>query len=163
MFLESRRFFFKNTFLSTAVLIMPNGKLFGAVTPSNTIALVQEDLFPTSPKLYNNASRYISLILNHSHVSDEDKQFIRNGVQWLNEESVELYKKTYTNLTSTQRQNTLQTISEYRWGQSWIENMLTYIMEATLGDPLYGINKNKTGWKWLNHASGLPRPKEALL
>lgn len=142
---------------------MPQGKLFGAVSPSITLELVQEDLFPTSPNLDNSAFGYISLILNHSHVRDEDKQFIRNGIQWLNEEAVELYKKTYTNLSSTQRQNTLKSISEQRWGRSWIKDILTYIMEATLGDPIYSINKNESGWKWLNHESGLPRPKEALL
>ena len=160
---ESRRNFLKHSFLGTAVMVMSGDKLFGAVSPLDTIELLQNDLFPLAKELQSNSRLYISTLLTHSRVTDEDKEFIRNGVKWLNEEAVELYKKTYTDLTSEQRQKVLKSAIEYRWGHSWIETMMTYIMEAVLGDPIYGINKNGSGWKWLNHTSGLPRPKKAVL
>ncbi len=163
MFLESRRTFLQRTFLTTVVVVMSGRELFGAVTPLETLSVVQDDLFPHANILEVNASAYIILIFSHTRVSDEDKDFLRNGVQWLNEESISIYKTIYTKLSPKQRQNVLQTISQRRWGENWIETVLTYIMEATLGDSIYGINKNGAGWRWLNHQSGLPRPKEALL
>ena len=110
-----------------------------------------------------NASAYLVKILNHSHVTDEDKEFIKNGVKWLNEEAVTKYNTTYTKLTSSKRQETLKTISQVRWGESWIDEMLTYSLEAMISDPVYGVNKNQSGQRWLHFEAGLPSPKEALL
>ena len=138
-------------------------ELFSVVTPKETIELVQRDLFPKAAELGINTFVYMSIVLNHSRISDEDKEFIKNGVRWLNEEAVEKYNTTYTKLTSIQRQETLKDISKVRWGDSWINEMLTYALEATLGDPIYGANKSQAGWKWLQFEGGLPRPKEALL
>ena len=163
MLLESRRTFFKTTFLSSLVMVMSQNKLFASVTPMQTLSIVQEDLFPKEMITSSNSFAYISLIFRHSRVSAEDKQFVRNGTKWLNEEAVKQYEKVYTKLSSKERQNVLQKIAEESWGESWIKTVLSYILEATLGDPIYGINKNESGWKWLGHESGLPRPKEMYL
>jgi len=138
-------------------------ELFSVVTPKETIELVQNDLFPKAKELGINTFVYMSVVLNHSRITDEDKEFIKNGVKWLNEEAVEKYSATYTKLTSTQRQNILKIISQTRWGDSWINEMLTYSLEAMLSDPIYTANKDEAGWKWLNFQGGFPRPKEALL
>ncbi len=167
MFLTSRRTFLKKSFLTSAVLVMSGGKLFGAVSPLQTIELVQQDLFPSTSNVPTtndiNAYAYLVTILHHSRVSDSHKAFIRNGVQWLNEESIKMYKKTYMQLLSQERQNVLKNIAKYRWGENWIDTILTYIFEAMLGDPIYGGNKNQAGWKWLHHKGGNPRPTKALV
>ena len=163
MFLDSRRTFIKTSFLSTLVMVMFQDKLYASVTPFQTLAVVQEDLFPQEMISSSNAYAYIGLIFKHSRVSADDKQYLRNGTKWLNEEAVNTYKKVYTQLSPKERQNILQNISKESWGESWIKIVLSYILEATLGDPLYGINKKESGWKWLNHESGLPRPKEMYL
>lgn len=163
MILNSRRKFLKTAFLSSVVLVISSGKLFGAVTPLKILLVVQEDLFPLSKTIESNSYAYLSMVLRHSRISDEDKQFLRNGVRWLNEEAVSKYKKIYTELSDEKRQDILKIISKERWGENWIDTVLTYIMESMLGDPIYGINKNGAGWKWLKHESGLPRPKKALL
>ena len=163
MLLNSRRNFLKTTFLSSVVMIISGKKLFGVTTPLQTLSLVQEDLFPHAKILGANAFEYTAIIFNHTLVSTSDKKYLKKGVKWINEESVTHYKKLYTKLNQKERQNILKIISKERWGESWIETVMTYIMEAMLGDPIYGINKNEAGWKWLNHVSGLPRPKEALL
>jgi len=163
MFLKTRRTFLKSTFCTTALIVLPKSELFGAVPILETIALVQEDLFPSIRKLDINSSSYLSLILHHSRVADDEKEFLRNGVQWLNEEAVFHYKHPYIKLSSSQRQNILQIISKQRWGDNWIYTMLTYIVEATLSDPIYGANRDGAGWKWLEHIPGLPQPKEPYL
>ena len=161
--MQSRRTFLQSTFLSTLVMVMSQNKLFAAVTPLQTLAIVQEDLFPQEMITRANAFSYISVIFKHSRVSAEDKQYLRNGTKWLNEQAVATYEKVYTQLSPKERQKILQTIAKESWGESWIKIVLSYIMEAVLGDPIYGINTDELGWKWLGHESGLPRPKEMYL
>jgi hypothetical protein len=144
-------------------MVMSHNKLFAAVTPLQTLAIAQEDLFPQEMITKANAYSYISFIFKHSRVSAADKQFLRNGTKWLNEEAVNTYKDVYTTLSPRQRENILQKIAKESWGESWIKMLLSYIMEATLGDPIYGINTNEFAWKWLEHSSGLPRPKELYI
>lgn len=161
--LESRRTFLQTSFLSTLVMVMSKKSLFATVTPLQTLAIVQKDLFPEEMITTSNAYSYISLIFQHSRVSADDKQYLRNGTKWLNEEAVNTYKKVYPKLSSQERQVILEKISKESWGESWIKIVLMYILEATLGDPIYGINKNESAWKWLEHESGLPRPQERYL
>lgn len=161
--LQGRRTFVQMSFLSSLLMITSQGKLFASVTPLQTLAIVQKDLFPHTFIEQSNAYKYMSLVFTHSRVSAEDKQFIRNGTKWLNEEAVYLYDEVYPRLSEIQREAVLQSIAKESWGESWIASVLRYILEACLGDPLYGINKEEFGWKWLSHESGLPRPKELYL
>ena len=161
--LNSRRTFLKVGFLSSAVFVMSGCELFSITTPQDTIKVLQTDLFPKAKELGINTSAYISVILHHSRVSDEDKVFIKNGVKWLNEEAVKMYKTTYTKLLSTQRQELLTTIAKTEWGENFMYNMNSYLFEAMLGDPIYGGNNKEAGWKWLQFSGGQPRPKEMYL
>jgi hypothetical protein len=53
-------------------------------------------------------------------------------------------------------------LSELIKRHSWIKNLISQleniIFEALLLDPHYKINIRQTGWKWLNHPYGQPRP-----
>ena len=167
MFLKTRRTFLKGSAFSATVFLLPQTELKASVPLLDIIALAQKDLYgdlkdaPSFDEL--NARAYLTLILTHSHVDADTKKFIRNGALWLDEEAILLYKNSYIKLNSKERQKTLESISQYRWGENWMHNMLSYIYEAVLGDTIYGINKNESGWKWLNHQSGLPRPKRTFL
>lgn len=167
MNLLTRRTFLKNSFLGSVIFLTCSGELFGAVTPAQTLALLHKDLFPSSSFIPNvkfiNANFYLDKIFQHSRISSEDKEFIRDGVKWLNEEAVSKYKKKYVNLSSKQRQKVLQDVANTDWGESWLKNIMMYMMEAMLGDPIYGGNIGERGWKWLNHKTGKPRPKKAYL
>ncbi len=166
MVLKERRNFLKNSFLSSVIFLTCSGELVGATTPMQTISQVYEDLFPSIsgvPAVGSiNATAYLNKILHHSRVRDENKTFIRDGVKWLNEEAFAKYKKRYLQLSSQQREKILINISETGWGDSWIEMIMTYFLEAMLGDPVYGGNKAQAGWSWLNHKAGFPRPSEEL-
>ena len=159
----SRRNFLKAGFLSSAVFVMNGCNLISIVTPIDTIILVQDDLFPKAKELNINTNNYIHLILNHSRITDADKEFIKNGVKWLNEEAVQTYSTTYIKLNKIQRQELLTQVSKTQWGDSWLYNMLSYQFEAMLGDPIYGSNNNEAGWKFLKFQGGLPRPTKAFL
>ena len=167
MNLLTRRIFLKNSFLSSIILLTSSGELFGAVTPTQTLSVLHKDLFPSSSFIpsvkFINANIYLNKIFAHSRVSDEDKEFVRDGVKWLNEEAVAKYKKVYANLSDKKRQKVLQEIADTDWGESWIQTIMMYMMEAMLGDTIYGGNDGELGWKWLNHKAGVPRPTKAYL
>ena len=161
--LDSRRTFLKTTFLGGAVLVMSGTTLYGAVSPLQTMVLAQKDLFPYIDNFEVNGAKYLTLILNHSRVDEEEKKFLRNGVQWLNEEALSMFNDMYINLASDKRQDVLQYISKYRWGESWIDSMLTYTMEALFSDKAYGVNMYAKASEWIEFKAGLPHPKEPYL
>lgn len=161
--ISKRRGFLKAGFLCSAVIIMDGCSVFGVTTSRDTIATLQNDLFPKAKELGINTVNYISIISKHSRISQEDKDFLKNGVKWLNESAVEMYKKQYTQLSDASRQLVLTEIINTNWGSSWCDNMLRYIFEAMLGDPIYGGNNSEAGWKWLEFSGGEPRATEAYL
>jgi hypothetical protein len=167
MNLLTRRKFLKNTILSSVVLLTCSGELFGAVTSSQTLGILHKDLFPSTAILPNvkfiNANLYLNKIFVHSRISEEDKIFLKDGIKWLNEEALDKYKKVYANLSSKQREKVLKDVVDTNWGEAWLSNIMSYLMEAMLGDPIYGGNKNQLGWKWLHHEAGIPRPSKALV
>jgi len=161
---SSRRNFLKVGFLSSAVFVMSGCELFSVTTIYDTMKTLQNDLFPKAKELGCDTSSYMHIALHHSRISDADKAFIKNGVKWLNEESVKLHKMTYTRLLATQRQNLLKEIvANTRWGENFLYDMMGYLFEAMLGDPIYGGNKKEAGWKWLAFEGGKPRPHKAYL
>ncbi len=164
----NRRQFLQSSLGAVGVLLFFNGKLYGAVSPFATIKILYNDLFPPNNNLptitSSNAIFYLeNVILKHSRISKSDKEYILNGVQWLNEEALELYKKSYISLDSKKRQKVLESFASKSFGENWLYTMMSYMFEAILGDPIYGINKDELGWSWLGFKAGLPRPKKAFL
>ena len=159
----SRRNFLTAGTLASAVFLTSGCSLFGITTSRETIGVVQNDLFPKAKALGINTSKYITIIYRHRKVAQWEKDFLKNGVKWLNESAIEVYKKRYTSLSPEKRQKVLKTISETEWGSSWIDSMMHYIFEAMLGDPIYSGNQNFAGWKWLEFEGGKPRAKKVYL
>ncbi len=161
--LRSRRTFLKAGFLSSAVFLMDGCSLFGITTPIDTISVMHKDLFPEARHLGITTNSYMYIVFSHPRISEKDKTFLKNGVKWLNEEALKMYKRTYTKLSSPQRQKVLEYVTQIEWGDSFVYDVMNYMFEAMLGDPVYGGNNHEAGWKWLNFQGGQPRPKKAFL
>ena len=159
----SRRKFLKAGFLSSAVFLMDGCELFAVTTPIETIKVLHSDLFPKAQDLNIKTAPYMHIIFHHSRISDEDKKFIKNGVKWLNEEAIKMYKSPYVKLSFIKREEVLKSIAKEEWGESFLYNIMSYMFEAILGDPIYGGNNKEAGWKWLAFEGGKPRPKKAFL
>ena len=161
----NRRVFLKSSFLATTISIVFNKKIYASTIYDNLLIL-QEDLFPNIER-FNisikgiNAKEYLAYILHHKKISQNEKKFIKDGFKILNRYSIKLQKDLYYKLPKDKRDKVLKYISKTKWGKDFIETILTYILEALLGDPIYGINTNEVGWKWLNHQPGVPRPIKA--
>ncbi|MHC3994505.1 gluconate 2-dehydrogenase subunit 3 family protein [Thiomicrolovo sp. ZZH C-3] len=135
--------------------------------PYQTIAAVQRDLFPgggnaPSPRLLKTID-YLGGVMRDPYVDEEDKRFIANGARWLNKQADEDFGLAYYRLDPQQRQQVLQKVSGYVWGDNWLWSLLSYLFEALLGDPVYGVNTHEAGWHWLQHEPGYPRPKAPLI
>ena len=161
--LQSRRNFLKAGFLSSAVFIMEGCNLFAVTTPMQTLGLMHKDLFPKSQELGIKTAPYMHIVFHQSRISDADKTFLKNGVKWLNEEAIKTYKQEYTKLSFGQREKLLSQITQTEWGESFVYDVMNYMFEALLGDPVYGGNNNESGWKWLRFEGGKPRPKQAYM
>lgn len=131
-------------------------------TPWPTIAAVQEQLFPAeadSPGAGDiNATAYLKNLLDDSEYDQDERNFILNGPSWLNDLSEKEFKRPFTRLDTTQREQLLQRIANSQAGENWLSLLLVYIFEALLSSPIYGGNPNGIGWRWLEHNPGFPQP-----
>lgn len=160
---RSRRNFLKAGFLSSAIFLMDGCSVFGVTTPMQTLSVMHHDLFPHAQKLGIKTASYMHIVFNHSRISEDDKKFLKNGVKWLNEEAIQMYKKEYVKLLSSQREELLKHVTQTEWGDSFVYDVMNYMFEAMLGDPIYGGNNHEAGWKWLQFQGGEPRPKKAFV
>jgi len=130
--------------------------------PWPTIAAVQEQLFPAeadSPGASDiNAASYLKNVLDDSEYDEDERNFILNGPSWLNDLSEKEFKRPFTRLDTTQREQLLQRIANSQAGENWLSLLLVYIFEALLSSPISGGNPNGIGWRWLEHNPGFPQP-----
>lgn len=159
---------------ATAVVLAPllgplsgcteQGNIAGALTqaPWPVIAAVQLHLFPQDdegPAATDfNAAAYLYSVLQTPGFDAQERQFILDGVNQLDQVSQELQQQPFLALTTAQRETVLQAVASYRVGDRWLGALLTYILEALLSDPIYGGNPDGIGWRWLEHTPGFPRP-----
>jgi len=130
----------------------------------NILNLVQNHLFPSdkdSPGAKEiNAGVYLQNVLLDPKIDPEDKKFILNGLDWTEETAAELLSQSILTMNKEKIEKVLRNMAEYQWGENWLSQILIYIFEALLTDPIYGGNPDGIGWKWLGHDPGLPRPNE---
>lgn len=128
------------------------------------VQAVQLILFPKEGNgpsaLEVNADKWIVYVLNDSREPQREKDFIVEHLDGLNELSQEIHNTSYDLLGIDRQEDVLELFFEGKAPKRWGSRMLTLIFEALLLDPLYGVNPNNIGWKWLNHNPGAPRPND---
>ena len=128
-----------------------------------TLMAVQNHLFPTdknSPGANDiHAAQYFTWVLTDPEKDEDDKTQMRDGIRWTNETADETYSEKFVDLNTEEKEKVLRLMADEGWGESWLSIVLTNIFEALLSDPIYGSNTNESGWKWLEHTAGNPRPE----
>jgi hypothetical protein len=157
-----RRVFIGFTLLTTAIFIIKEGKIVKVASPLETI---KKTLFDISPVDFDiNSYGYLkNIILDHSKIDKKRKIYIIEGSIKLNQTAIELFDISYTELIRFKREEVLQRFSKTDFGDSWLYMMMSYLFEALFGDPIYGVNIDQKGWKWIGFEPGLPRPMKAFL
>lgn len=170
----SRRSFLKTTVAASLASTIPlwvacESKTTGFTlnqTKKQIVAIVQEFLFPkdgNGPSASDiKAIEYFQWMLWETGTDNEDKEYLLKGINWVEETSVEETERSFLNLRSQEQSDLIDYISTTSWGESWLSMMITIIFEALFCDPVYGVNIDQSGWKWLEHNPGQPRPSEQL-
>jgi hypothetical protein len=107
-----------------------------------------------------NSTRFVSWVLSDKKLKPSRRRLLLSGIGWTEQTAQEMYKRPFVKLDSQEKEQVLRDLEGYSNGQTWLAYMLRYTFEALLGDPVYGINVNQVGWKWLGHRHGVPRPTE---
>lgn len=132
--------------------------------PWLTLAAVQQHLFPAehdSPGASDiRAIDYLQNMMQAPDIDDEEKNFIQQGVSWLNDIARKGKSAAFVALDEEHREQVLRSIEKSRAGERWLSLMLSYLLEALLSDPVYGGNPDGIGWQWLEHQPGFPAPTE---
>lgn len=130
-----------------------------------TIASVQNHLFPSEPdapgSVEIHALTYLHDYLNNPVTDPGDVDFLLSGTRLLQIFSKQKNSNTsasFNDLSIEQRELTLREFEKEPEGRRWLVNILNYVLEALLTDPVYGGNPNGIGWKWLEHRAGDPHP-----
>ena len=128
-----------------------------------TLDAVLDHLFPSEAEAPGakdvNALHWLQTVLLDDETDEVHKQFLRAGVVQVDETATELYQKSFAALQPDQREAVLRNMEKSKQqGRAWLQEMIRYIFEALLSDPVYGGNPQAVGWKWLQHTPGFPRP-----
>lgn len=130
--------------------------------PWRTLAAVQDHLFPTTADAPGareiHATAYLKAALATPDMDPDNREFIKNGVTWLNDIALKQHQAAFVDLDENRREAVLRRIEKTGAGRRWLSLLLLFTFEALLGDPVYGGNPNGSGWSWLNHQPGFPRP-----
>ncbi|WP_371187852.1 gluconate 2-dehydrogenase subunit 3 family protein [Thalassotalea maritima] len=166
----SRRQFLKAAAVTSAITALPASTLAKAanvdfnVEPWATLDHVMQHLLPSSetgPGAKDFAAiNYLYLLITEQPIAEDEKQFIKNGVGWLNGYTEKNMSAKFIHLTTAQKEQALKQISRSRAGENWISTLLSYLFEAMLAPSAYGGNPNGIGWQWLNHQAGFPMPSK---
>jgi gluconate 2-dehydrogenase gamma chain len=171
----SRRDFLGSIMAGGLFCIIPSTSSYGLNIDSQIlssdqlllVASVQGILFPSDgngPGAHDiMAERYLLWVLSDIRIDPEEKEYVINGIGWVDETAEEYYFLKYNQLSQKQKEELIEDISKEDWGRSWLGVILNFIFEALLSDPQYGGNPDEIGWNWLDHNPGHPRPEKSLL
>lgn len=101
---------------------------------------------------------YLLRMLAAPRVESWRRDYVRNGVGWLNEQTLAGSGRRLEQLDPVAQGDVLTAFAATGRGESWLAHMLGYLFESLLGDPAYGVNPEGHGWRWLAHTPGFPRP-----
>lgn len=144
----------------TALALLPQGaKSNIKIDLFKTLEAVQQVLFPEgldapSAKAYG-ATAYLANVSTHSSFLASDLRFLKRGAKAIME-----YVPDLLTLTPQKQDEALREfVNEHKIGKDWVAFVLYFSLEALLSSPIYGGNKNESGWQWLHHNAGVPQPK----
>ena len=158
----TRRVFIASSVLAgTALALLPqNKKTHVKLELFKTLEAVQEVLFPKGLKAPSasefGATAYLANVSTHSSFLESDLKFLKRGAG----ELMDTYNDFLTLSFNEQEEKLRAFVNDSNLGQNWVAFVLYFTIEGLLADPIYSGNKNESGWKWLGHHAGQPRPQK---
>ena len=148
---------------SLALLFGTGGRAYAAETdPWSTLDAVLDHLLPTEPDAPGareiRALDYLRFVVSDPWVDREERDFILQGVRWLDDLAGKRFDNSFVALDQTQKERLLRQVAQSSAGENWLATLLTYLFEALLTAPAYGGNPDGIGWRWLEYVPGFPLP-----
>jgi gluconate 2-dehydrogenase gamma chain len=104
------------------------------------------------------------MTMRHQSFDFEIRDFIFLGARWAEQEAQTVYGCPFAALKHDARERICRILqNEYNQGEAWLSTLISYTLEALLGDPVYGGNIDEAGWRWLDHVPGEPRPVQRFV
>ena len=126
------------------------------------IDAVQRHLFPSETDAPGareiRALDYLKRIAADTARDADQRDFILRGAGWLEDMARRTTRQSFVSLDWARREKLLRQIETSEAGSNWLAQMLLYLIEALLADPVYGGNPDGIGWRWLTHTPGFPTP-----
>lgn len=133
-----------------------------STTDEVTLRALAEHLLPSEPGTPGaceiNGVDYLQGVLADSKLDKASRIFLLKGIRNLERVSYRETQKQFFVLSRDEREKVLRTLEATPKGHRWLKEILEFLLEALLGDPVYGGNTNGIGWKWLHHTPGFPHP-----
>lgn len=149
------------TFISDEKRLFLNASQYSLLQKIHNVLFPVDNMGPSYTELKTVA--YLDWVLSDKNMMKDDRDYITNGIKWVEESSEEELNKKFDALNDLEIEKLVSIIAKTHWGESWLSINLTYIFEAQFSDELYGSNIKGIGWKWLNHYPGYPRPTKELI
>lgn len=131
--------------------------------PWKTLAAVLDHLLPTEPGAPGareiQALDYLRFVVSDPWIDQEERDFILQGAQWLDDLAGKRFDNPFPSLDEKQKETLLRQVAQSGAGENWISTLLTYLFEALLTAPAYGGNPDGIGWRWLEYIPGFPLPE----
>lgn len=155
-----RREFIK--FSTFTFIAFKSTEVFAKVFTKEDLLILEnlfEILFPKTKEMPSSkqfgALSFLVKTINHSSFNNSDKSFVLQGLKDFNSSF-----PNFINLEKQKKEKLIyEIVNSNDYAQSWLSKLVYYGIEALLGDPIYGGNKNQIGWQSLRHNVGYPRPK----
>lgn len=127
-----------------------------------TLEAVQAHLLPSEPdapgSVEIDAAGYLRFVLSEATLEPAEREFLVQGIAKLEQLTRAKTGRRFSELSEDEREAVLRDFEATAEGRRWLVEMLGYLLEALLGDPVYGGNPEGVGWRWLGHRPGFPRP-----
>jgi len=171
----NRRHFLSRSLLAASLPLVPGATTWAKVLPElsegaaglsrrqwETLAALQDHLLPSEPDAPGarevHATAYLYYTLTAPGTKPVEQTFIREGLERLERVVAGIGEKSFIELDEAGRETALRRLEQDKVGQHWLAEVLNFLLESLLADPLYGGNPDTIGWRWLEHTPGFPRP-----
>jgi len=152
----------RRTFLLIAIfLFITKGFAQRKNNQYEILKAVLNHLFPNTNQ-YSGASsfkafEFLMFVSKHPSFEKSDLDFIIEGTKKLQN-----FNSKFLELNKEEKEIVLREFEKLNFGQNWLSTIMYYGIEAMLGDPIYGGNKNMLGWKNINHNTPIPTASRAF-
>lgn len=130
-------------------------------TEFKTLAALQDRLLPSDPGSPGArdvlATAYLDAALAEVG-GEEERGLVRGGLAELETISRELGGAPFVALPEGRQEAAMRALEKLEGGRDWFILVMTYTLEAFLGDPVHGGNPNGIAWAYLKTSPLFPRP-----